>query len=62
MRRHVDIISGRSFASLRQLRGIRRYVTAPVLQSLVTSLIPTRLNYCNNALFGLLGRSQYRTL
>ena len=53
MRRHVDIISGRCFASLRQLRGIRRYVTAPVLQSLVTSLILTSLDYCNSALFGL---------
>ena len=53
MRRHVDIISGRCFASLHQLRGIRRYVTAPVLRSLVTSLILTRLDYCNSALFGL---------
>jgi hypothetical protein len=52
MRRHVDIISGRCFASLRQLRGIRRYVTALVLQSLVKSLILTRLDYCNSALFG----------
>jgi hypothetical protein len=39
MRRHVDIVSGRCFASLRQLRGIRRYVIAPVLQSLVTSIV-----------------------
>ena len=53
MRRHIDIISGRCFAALRQLRGIRRYVTAPVLRSLVTSLILTRLDYCNSALFGL---------
>jgi hypothetical protein len=39
LRRHVDIISGRCFASLRQLRCIRRYVTARVLRSLMTSLI-----------------------
>jgi hypothetical protein len=53
MRRHVDIISGRCFASLRQMRGIRRYVTARVLKSLVTSLILMRLDYCNSVLFGL---------
>jgi hypothetical protein len=36
MRRHADIIAGHSFASLHRLRGIRRYVTASVLQPLVT--------------------------
>jgi hypothetical protein len=53
MRRHVDVIAGRCFATLRQLRSIRRYVTAPVLQTLVTSLILTRMDYCNSTLFGL---------
>jgi len=53
MSRHVDFIAGRCFGVLRQLRGIRRYVTPPVLQSLVTSFILTRLDYCNSVLYGL---------
>ena len=43
LRSHIDA----GFAALRQLRSIRRYVTAPVLQTLVTSLMLTRLDFCN---------------
>jgi hypothetical protein len=32
---------------------IRRYVSVPVMQSLVTSMILTRLDHCNGVLFGL---------
>ena len=40
-------------ATLRQLRSIRRCVSIPVSQSLVTPLILTRLECCNNVAFGL---------
>jgi hypothetical protein len=53
MHQHVNEIVSRWFAALRQLRAVRRYVSASVMQSLVTSLILTRLDYCNSVLFGL---------
>ena len=53
LRSHIDAVVSRCFAALRQLRSIRRYVTAPVLQTLVTSLLLTRLDFCNGLLFGL---------
>ena len=46
-------ITARCCASLRQLRAIRRYTSPAVMQSLVTSLVLSRLDYCNSALFGL---------
>ena len=56
MRRHIDVITARCCASFRQLCAIRRYTSPPspvVMQSLVTSLVLSRLDYCNSALFGL---------
>jgi hypothetical protein len=53
MHQFVNVIVSRCFAALRQLRTVRRYVSASVMQSLVTSLILTRLDYCNSVLFGL---------
>jgi hypothetical protein len=53
MRRHVDVVVSRCFAALRQLRAVRQYVTVPVMQSLVTSLVSTRMDYCNSVFFGL---------
>ena len=52
LRRHINTLVARCFAALRQLRSIRRYVTVPVMQSLVTSLVLTRLDYCNSILIG----------
>jgi hypothetical protein len=52
LRHHVDVITARCFAALRQLRSIRCHVSVPMI-SLVTSLILTRLDYCNSVLFGL---------
>jgi len=45
MRSHVLRTSAGCFAVLRQLYSIRRYVTRQVLQSLVVSLVLTRLDY-----------------
>ena len=53
LRSHIDAVVSRCFAALRQLRSIRRYVTASVLQTLVTSLLLTRLDFCNGLLSGL---------
>jgi hypothetical protein len=53
MQRHVDVVVSRCFAALRQLRSIRRYVSSTVFKSLVTSLVLTRLDYCNSALINL---------
>jgi len=48
------------FSVLRQLRSIRRSVTRPVLQSLVVSLVLSRLDYGNATLTGLPGRELNR--
>jgi hypothetical protein len=53
MQRHIDLVVSRCFAALRQLRSIRRYVSSTVFKSLVTSLVLTRLDYCNSALINL---------
>ena len=53
MRRHIDVISARCFAVLRQLRAIRRFTSLSVMQTLVTSLVLSRLDYCNSVLYGL---------
>ena len=49
MRSRVTKTVSSCFAVLRQLRGIRR----SVLQSLVTSLVLTRLDYGNSTLVGI---------
>ena len=53
MRSNIDVVVSRCFAALRQLRSIRRNISVPVCQSLVTSLVLTRLDYCNSVAFGL---------
>lgn len=53
MRSYINVITSRCFSALRQLRSIRRYVSSSVFQSLVTSLVLTRLDYCNSVLFHL---------
>lgn len=53
MRRHIDTTVARCFGALRQLRSVRQYVTFPVLKTLVTSLVLSRLDYGNSLLFGL---------
>ena len=48
------------FGVLRQLRSLRQSVTRPVLQSLVVSLVLSRLDYGNATLAGLPGRELSR--
>ena len=44
MHQFVNVIVSHCFAVLHQLRAVRRYVSASVMQSLVASLISTRLS------------------
>ena len=53
MRTHVQRTVSRCFAALRQLRQIRRYVTADTLRTLVVSLVLSQLDYGNSVLAGL---------
>ena len=56
MRTHVSRTVSGCFAILRQLRSVRRSVTKPVLQSLVVSLVLSRLDYGSATLAGLPAR------
>jgi len=44
------------FAALRQIRSIERSISKPVLQSLVVSMVLTRLDYGSGTLAGIPGR------
>jgi hypothetical protein len=50
---HITKTVCNCFGVLRQIRGIRRSVTRPVLQSLIVALVLTRLDYGNALLVGL---------
>jgi hypothetical protein len=53
MRTHICKTVSRCFTALRQIRSIRRLVSTPVFQSLVTAPILCRLDYGNGTLVGL---------
>ena len=52
MSSHVQYITRTCYYQLRQLRSIRRSLSADVAKSLVRALILTRMDYCNSALYG----------
>jgi len=60
MKAHVSKTVSSCFNVLRQIRSIRQSVTRPVLQSLVVSLVLSRLDYGNAALAGLPTRELIR--
>jgi len=60
MRTHVSKTVSGCFAMLRQIRSIRRSVTKPVLQSLVVSLVLSRVDYGSATLAGLPDRQLNR--
>ena len=43
----------RYFATLRQLRSIRRYIPTSVFHSFVSALVLSQLDYCNSLLIDL---------
>jgi hypothetical protein len=53
MRAHISKTVASCFASLRQIRSIRRSVPRPVLQSLVAALVISKLDYGSATLAGL---------
>jgi hypothetical protein len=60
MRTHISRTVSACFATLRQIRSIRRSVTRPVLQSLVAALTLTRLDYGCSTMAGLPSRQLAR--
>jgi len=60
MMTHISKTVSACFAMLRQIRSIRRSVTRPVLQSLVATLVLTRLDYGCTTLAGLPARQLNR--
>jgi hypothetical protein len=54
MRTQVGFLVLQCFGALRQLRAVRRYVSAPVIQAMVTSSpVLSRLDYCSSVFHGL---------
>jgi len=50
---HISKTASACFFHLRRLRQLRGVVTYEVMKQLVTSLVLSRLDYCNSELFGL---------
>jgi len=50
MKNHVNKIASACFYHIRRLRQIRHYVSREVLKQLATSLVLSRLDYCNSVL------------
>ena len=53
MTSHINIVIGRCFRSLRQIRTIRRTLALDAARMVVSSLVMSRINYCNCILTGL---------
>ena len=53
MQRHISKVTSVCFYHLRRLCQIRNYVSQSVMAQLVTSLVITRIDYCNSILAGL---------
>lgn len=55
MAAHVDKTRQTALLHLRNISRIRKYITLPVAKSLITSLVLSRLDYCNSLLAGCPG-------
>ena len=51
IRHYVDVMS-RCLAALRQLSVVGQYITIPIVQSLMTSFVLIRVDYCNGIFLG----------
>ena len=50
---HIDSVCRTGFFQLRQLRTVRGSLTTECAQTMVHSLISSRVDYCNSLLFGI---------
>jgi len=53
MRSHISHVAASCFGAMRQIRSIRRSLPPAALEMLVTSLVHSRLDYCNVVFAGL---------
>ena len=53
MRSHISHVAASCFSAMRQIRTIRRSLPSSALEMLVTSLVHSRLDYCNVVFAGL---------
>ena len=53
MRSHISHVAASCFSAMRQIRSIRRSLPSAALEMLVTSLVHSRLYYCNVVFAGL---------
>jgi hypothetical protein len=53
MRSHISHVAASCFGAMRQIRSIRRSLPSAALEMLVTSLVHSRLDYCNVVFAGL---------
>ena len=60
MRYHISHLSASCFSALRQIRSIRRSLSTFALDMLISSLVHSRLDYCNVVLTGLPSRDIQR--
>jgi len=53
MEDHINSVCRSCYAQLRQIGRIRKYLTIDASKQLVTSLVISRLDYCNALLYGV---------
>jgi Reverse transcriptase (RNA-dependent DNA polymerase) len=60
MRTHVTAVVRSCFASLRQIRSVRRSLPRHALLTLIRALVVSKVDYCNSVLAGISGQLQNR--
>ena len=53
MDKHITNVCRQSMAVIRQIGKIRKFITNPITETLVSQLVTSRLDYCNSLLFGV---------
>ena len=54
LKKHINKVASVCYFHLRRLKPIRRILGGQITTSLVNSFVPSRLDYCNSVLAGLL--------
>ena len=53
MERHISSISQSSYVQFRNIGRVRKYITQEAANTLIRSLVITKMDYCNGLLFGI---------